>query len=58
MSGSPVLGCQACRCRPPAPCLQVKHAKAEIKKIIQEQSERAFRREQLPGGTAPGRYTL
>eukprot|EP00891_Asterochloris_glomerata_P009008 jgi/Astpho2/9008/e_gw1.00133.30.1_t len=37
---------------------QVKHAKAEIKKIIQEQSERAFRREQLPGGTAPGRYTL
>ena len=36
----------------------VKAAKAEIKRILEDSTERAMRREAGAGGVAPGRYSI
>ena len=36
----------------------VKLAKAEVKRILEETTERAMRREQGAGGAQPGRYSI
>lgn len=38
--------------------LTVKRAKEEIKRILEETTERAMRREQGAGGAAQGRYSI
>jgi len=38
--------------------LTVKRAKEEIKRILEETTERAMRREQGAGGASQGRYSI